>query len=157
MMTAPANRTSTGAWGVSLFHAFVSYCGLAAHVSQEQGGIRVRKVLAALDCGRVINPDLVKAQIEGGCIFGAGAALSSEITIADGAVEQSNFADFPMMTMATAPQVDVEILASEADPGGVGEVGTAGIASAITNAIFALGGKRIRRLPVSSTMPVWSA
>ncbi len=157
MMTAPANRTSVGAWGVSLFHAFGSYCALAVHVSREQGGVRVRKVLAALDCGRAINPDMVSAQIEGGCIFGAGAALSGEITLANGAVEQSNFADFPMMTMATAPHVDVEIIASEADPGGVGEVGTAGIAPAITNAIFALDGTRIRRLPVSSTMPVWSA
>jgi isoquinoline 1-oxidoreductase beta subunit len=109
-------------------------------------------VVCALDCGQVINPDTIQAQLQGGAMFGLSAALTNEITIAGGRVQQSNFHDFPALRISEAPKVEVYVVSSEESPGGVGETGTACVAAALCNAIYAATGKRIRTLPVSRGM-----
>ena len=136
--------------GVSIQHAFGSYLAQVVEVSvSEKGEPRVERVVCAMDCGQVVNPDGVRAQLEGGVTFGLSAALANEITIADGHVQQSNFNDFPSLRIPEAPRVEVHLLASGEAPGGVGETGTSCVAAALCNAIFAATGKRVRRLPVS--------
>jgi isoquinoline 1-oxidoreductase subunit beta len=136
--------------GVSIQHAFGSYLAQVVEVSvNEKGEPRVERVVCAMDCGQVVNPDGVRAQLEGGVTFGLSAALANEITIADGRVQQSNFNDFPSLRLPEAPRVEVHLLASGEAPGGVGETGTSCVAAALCNAIFAATGKRVRRLPVS--------
>ena len=102
-----------------------------------------------MDCGQVVNPEGVHAQLAGGVTFGLSAALENEITIADGRVQQSNFNDFRALRINEAPRVETHLLSSAQPPGGVGETGTACVAAALCNAIFAATGKRVRRLPVS--------
>jgi isoquinoline 1-oxidoreductase beta subunit len=114
-----------------------------------KGQPRVERVVCAMDCGQVVNPDTVRAQLEGGVMFGLSAALGNEITIANGRVRQSNFHDFPSLRMPDAPRVETHLLASGEAPGGVGETGTACVAAALCNAIFAATGKRVRTLPVN--------
>jgi isoquinoline 1-oxidoreductase subunit beta len=136
--------------GVSLQFAFGSYLAQVAEVSVDaQGQVRVERVVCAMDCGQVVNPDGVRAQLEGGVMFGLSAALANEITIADGRVQQTNFNDFPSLRIAAAPKVEVHLIASTESPGGVGETGTACVAAALCNAIYAATGKRVRTLPVS--------
>jgi isoquinoline 1-oxidoreductase beta subunit len=136
--------------GVSIQNAFGSYLAQVVEVSvSEKGEPRVERVVCAMDCGQVVNPDGVRAQLEGGVTFGLSAALANEITIADGRVQQSNFNDFPSLRIPEAPRVEVHLLASGEAPGGVGETGTSCVAAALCNAIFAATGKRVRRLPVS--------
>jgi len=108
----------------------------------------VHRVVCAVDCGYVINPETVRAQMEGGIIFGLTAALKSEITLKDGRVEQSNFYDYPMLRIFESPEIEVHIVPSAASPTGVGEPGVPPVASALANAIFAACGKRVRRLPI---------
>jgi isoquinoline 1-oxidoreductase beta subunit len=96
-----------------------------------------------------VNPDTIRAQLEGGVMFGLGAALANEITIANGRVQQSNFNDFPSLRISEAPKVEVHLIPSSETPGGVGETGTACVGAALCNAIYAATGKRIRTLPVS--------
>jgi isoquinoline 1-oxidoreductase beta subunit len=121
-----------------------------AEVSVDSGGeVTVHKIYCAIDCGDVVNPDIVKAQMEGAVIFGLTAALYGEITIENGRVQQSNFHDYPMLTLKDAPPVETEIIISGSRRTGVGESGVPPIAPAVTNAIFAATGHRIRRLPVS--------
>jgi len=112
------------------------------------GSVRVHRVVCAVDCGPVVNPDIVEAQIESAVVYGLTAALMGEITIERGRVNQSNFHDYPILSMRDMPVVDVHIVASTDTQGGIGEVGTPPIAPAVCNAIFAATGKRIRRLPV---------
>jgi isoquinoline 1-oxidoreductase subunit beta len=136
--------------GVSIQHAFGSYLALVAEVSvNEKGEPRVERVVCAMDCGRAVNPDGVRAQLEGGVTFGLSAALGNEITIADGRVQQSNFHDFQSLRIAEAPRVETHLISSSESPGGVGETGTACVAAALCNAIFAATGRRVRTLPVS--------
>jgi isoquinoline 1-oxidoreductase beta subunit len=97
----------------------------------------------------VVNPDTVRAQMEGGIMFGLTAALFNEITLKDGRVEQSNFDDYRMLRINEAPVVEVYVVKSAEAPGGIGEPGTSALAPALTNAIFAATGKRIRKLPVN--------
>jgi isoquinoline 1-oxidoreductase beta subunit len=104
-----------------------------------------------VDCGRAINPDIVKAQMEGGIIFGLTAALKTEITLKDGRVQQTNFHDYQMLRMFESPEIEVFIVPSDENPTGVGEPGVPPVAPALTNAIFAVTGKRIRRLPIRSS------
>jgi isoquinoline 1-oxidoreductase beta subunit len=135
--------------GVSAQFAFGTYMAQVAEVSVgADGEVRVHRVVCALDCGQVVNPDTVVAQMEGGVVFGLTAALWSQVTFDKGRVQQSNFGDYRMMRINEAPVVEVHIVASGDEPGGIGEPGTAGIAPALANAVFAATGKRIRKLPI---------
>ena len=134
---------------VSVQFAFGSYMSQVAEVTvAKDGGVRVQRVVCAVDCGMVVNPDTVKAQIEGGIIFGITAALYGQITLKKGRVEQSNFDNYRMLRINDAPVVEVHIIKSTEAPGGIGEPGTAAVFPAVANAIFAATGKRIRKLPV---------
>jgi isoquinoline 1-oxidoreductase beta subunit len=141
---------SGAAQGIAFAGHAGSILAQIVELSVESGGeIKVHKVYCAIDCGDVVNPDIVKAQIEGGIIFGLNAALYGEITIENGRVQQSNFNDYPILTLKDAPVVETEIIISGARLGGVGESGVPPIAPAVTNAIFAATGQRIRKLPIS--------
>ncbi|MGH8653583.1 MAG: molybdopterin cofactor-binding domain-containing protein [Gammaproteobacteria bacterium] len=136
--------------GVSVQYAFGTFLSEVAEVAvSKDGEVRVQRVVCAVDCGMTVNPDTVKAQIEGGIIFGLSAALFGEITIKDGRVEQNNFHDYRVLRIDEAPAIEVYLVNSTEAPGGIGEPGTVGAAPALTNAIFAATGKRIRKLPVN--------
>jgi isoquinoline 1-oxidoreductase beta subunit len=138
--------------GIAAHFSFDSYVAQVVEASVAKSGeVRVHRVVCAVDCGRVINPDTVKAQMEGGIIFGLTAALKTEITFKNGRVEQSNFNDYPMVRIFEAPEIEVHIVPSTEKPTGVGEPGVPPVAPALTNAIFAVTGKRIRRLPIRSS------
>ena len=135
--------------GMALHASFGSFVAQAAEVSVNPAGrIRVNRVVCAIDCGRVVNPEIVKAQMESGIVFGLSAALHGAITFKQGRVEQSNFNDYPVLRMVEMPKIDVHIVASQEPPGGVGEPGVPPIAAAVANAVFSATGKRIRRLPI---------
>jgi isoquinoline 1-oxidoreductase beta subunit len=139
--------------GVSCQFAFGSYLAQVADVSVGPGGdVRVHRVVCAVDCGQTVNPDTVAAQMEGGIIFGLTAALWGEITLDKGRVQQSNFNDYRVMRINEAPAIEVHIVTSKDDPGGIGEPGTAGAAPALANAVFAATGKRIRKLPIGDQL-----
>ena len=137
--------------GIALLHAFgETYIAEVAEVSVSiEGEVRVQRVVCAVDCGTIVNPDTVKAQMESGIIFGITAALFGEITIKDGRVEQGNFDDYKMLRIDEAPLIDVHLVMSTEAPGGVGEPGTSAVMPAVTNAIFAATGTRIRKLPIA--------
>jgi len=105
-----------------------------------------------VDCGVVVNPDTIHAQMEGGIVFGLSAALYGEITIKDGRVEQTNFGDYRVLRINEIPDIDVHIVTSTQAPGGIGEPGTSCVMPALTNAIFAATGQRIRKLPVGTQL-----
>jgi isoquinoline 1-oxidoreductase beta subunit len=135
--------------GVALQHAFATYMAMVAEVEvAKDGTARVRRVTCALDCGTVVNPDTVRAQIQSAVMFGTTAALYGEITLKSGRVEQTNFDTYQMLRMNEAPAVDVHIVENSEPPGGMGEAGTSAIVPAIANAIFAATGKRLRKMPV---------
>lgn len=139
--------------GVSTQFAFGSYMAQVAEVSVgPDGDVRVHRVVCAVDCGQNVNPDTIVAQMEGGIVFGASAALWDEVTIEKGRVQQTNFSDYRVMRMPEAPAVEVYIVNSHDDPGGIGEPGTAGIAPALANAVFAATGKRVRKLPIGEQL-----
>ena len=139
--------------GISLLHAFGSYIAQVAEVSvSKQGDVRVGRVVCAVDCGTIVNPDTVKAQMESGIIFGISAALWGEITLKNGRVEQHNFNDYRVLRLPEAPVIEVHLVQSTAAPGGVGEPGTSAVMPAVANAIFAATGKRIRKLPVKDQL-----
>jgi isoquinoline 1-oxidoreductase beta subunit len=142
----PAGRTR----GIAMVESFSSYVAEVAEVSvnRSSGEVRVHRVVCVVDCGRVVNPDTVKAQMEGAICYGLTAALKGSITIDKGRVEQSNFNDYDMVRMNEMPAVEVHIVPSNEAPGGCGEPGTPPIAPAVCNAIFAATGKPIRRLPI---------
>ncbi len=136
--------------GVSLQFVFATYMAQVAEVEvSKDGTVRVRRVVCAVDCGTVVNPDTVRAQIQSAIIFGISAALRGEITLKGGRVEQSNFHDYQVLRMNEAPAVEVYIVNSAEPPGGMGEAGTSAIVPAVTNAIFAATGTRVRKLPVA--------
>ena len=134
--------------GIAVHHSFSTDVATVAEVSIEKGRLRLHRFTCAVDCGRVVNPDTVKAQLEGATGFGLTVALHSAITLKDGRVEQSNFHDYPMLRMHEMPDVSAYIVPSEEPSTGVGEPGVPTVAPALCNAIFALTGKRIRRLPI---------
>jgi isoquinoline 1-oxidoreductase subunit beta len=135
--------------GVALQHVFGSYMAYVAEVEvAKDGAVRVRRVVCALDCGTVVNPDTVRAQVESGAMFGITAALYGEITLKDGRVEQGNFDSYQILRMNEAPQVEVHVIDNGDTPGGLGEAGTSLIAPAVANAIFAATGKRLRKMPI---------
>ena len=139
-------------WGHGLaYHATfgVTHVAYVAEVSVDEAGrVRVHRVVAAVDCGQVINPDNVIAQIEGGIAFGLTAALKAEATLKDGRIQQSNFHDYPILQIDEMPLVEVHIVESDQRPSGMGEMGVPPIAPAVANAVFAATGKRIRHIPI---------
>jgi isoquinoline 1-oxidoreductase beta subunit len=138
--------------GVSLQHVFATYLALIAEVEVPKDGlVRVRRVVCAVDCGTVVNPDTVQAQIQSAIIFGITAALHGQITLKDGRVEQTNFDTYQMLRMNEAPAIEVHIVQRPEPPGGMGECGTSAIVPAVANAIFAATGKRLRKMPVDAT------
>jgi len=144
----PAGR----ARGIAMFECFQT---IVAHVVEitltPDGNLAVDRIVSAVDCGYAVNPDGLKAQIEGGIIYGLTAALNGEITIDKGAVVQANFPDYEMVRMAQCPEIEIHIVESDAPLGGAGEPGTPPVAPALANAIFAASGIRIRDLPVRNT------
>jgi isoquinoline 1-oxidoreductase beta subunit len=135
--------------GIALRASFGSIVAQVAEVEIGDGIIRVKRVTCAVDCGRVVDPAIVRAQMESGIVYGLSAALYGEITLKDGGVEQSNFSDYDAVRLADAPEITVSIVDSGAGKlGGVGEPGTPPIAPAVANAIFAATGRRLRSLPL---------
>ncbi|MDY6814194.1 MAG: xanthine dehydrogenase family protein molybdopterin-binding subunit [Pseudomonadota bacterium] len=142
---APPGR----ARGVAVHHSFESYVAQVAEVSVAQDGtIRVHRVVCAVDCGQVVNPLTVRAQMSGGIVFGLGAVLKHAITLRDGGVVEGNFDTYPLIRMNEAPTIEVHIIDSDEAPTGVGEPGVPPIAPAVANAVFAATGRRLRRLPL---------
>ncbi|QOX80473.1 xanthine dehydrogenase family protein molybdopterin-binding subunit [Trichlorobacter lovleyi] len=136
--------------GIAVHESFGSYAAQVAEVSLNKGGgITVHRVVCAIDCGRIVNPDTIKAQMESGIIFGLSAALHGAITLKNGRVEQGNFDSYPLVRMNAAPRIEVHIIPSNEAPGGVGEPGVPPIAPAVANALFALTGARVRTLPMT--------
>jgi isoquinoline 1-oxidoreductase subunit beta len=141
--------------GVALQNVFGSYLAQVAEVEvAPDGSVRVHRVVCAIDCGIVINPDTVEAQLQSGVIFGLTAALYGEITLKNGRVEQSNFDSYQMVRLNEAPTIEVHIIASQEPPGGLGEAGTSGIVPAVANAVFAATGKRLRKMPIDRSAVV---
>ncbi len=135
--------------GIAIQEAFKTIVAEVAEVSvSHTGELKVHRVVAAVDCGRMINPNTVEQQVESGIIFGLTAALRGEITIENGAVAQSNFPDYEMLHMSDMPSIEVHVIESGAELGGMGEPATPPIAAAVSNAVFAATGKRIRELPL---------
>jgi len=133
--------------GVAVHESFNSFAAQVAEVSVSGGEIKVKRVVCVIDCGVAVNPDVIKAQMEGGIGFGLAAALVSEITLENGQVVQSNFHDYQVLRINQMPEVEVHIMPSTQPPTGVGEPGTPPIAPAVANAIFAATGKRLYNLP----------
>lgn len=139
--------------GIAVAQSFGSYVAEVAEVSVAADGTpKVHRVVAAVDCGMTVNPQTIARQIEGGIVYGLSAALYGKITFKDGRVEQGNFHDYPVLRMNEMPKVEVHILPSSEHPGGIGEPGTPPAAPALANAIFAATGKRIRSLPIDTSM-----
>lgn len=135
--------------GIAIAKSFESIVAQVVEISVIRGKVQVHRVVCVIDCGKIVNPDTIQAQMEGGIIYGLTAALTGEISIKDGRVIQSNFHDYTMMKLSDIPLIETYIIESTEAPGGVGEPGTPPIAPAVTNAIFAATGKRIRSLPIS--------
>lgn len=135
--------------GIAVCFSYGSYCAEVAEVSVSPvGKVRVHRVVCAIDCGVTVNPDTIKAQMEGGIVYGLTAAFYGNIEIENGRVKQSNFHDYPMLRINEMPVIEVYIMQSKEDPGGIGEPAVPPIAPAVTNAVFAGTGKRIRSLPI---------
>ncbi|TFY98270.1 xanthine dehydrogenase family protein molybdopterin-binding subunit [Ramlibacter humi] len=135
--------------GVALHESFGSVVAEVAEVSLEQGRPRVHRVVCAIDCGTVVNPGIVAQQMESAVVFALSAALSGRIDIKGGVVQQRNYPDAPLVTLARAPKVETVVVPSGRSPSGVGEPGVPPLAPAVANAVFALTGRRLRRLPLS--------
>lgn len=139
--------------GVAVFSAFGSHMAIVAEVQVDAARqVRVERVVCAIDTGIVVNPDIVRAQIEGGITFGISAALREQITVADGRIEQGNFDTYQILRMHEAPVIEVHIVDSTEEPGGVGEPGTSGAIAAVANAVSAATGKRLTRLPIQQAL-----
>ena len=138
--------------GIAIFECYDTIIGQVAEVTvSKKGEVRVDRIVAGVDCGHVVNPGIVEAQIESGVIYGLSAALYGEITIKDGRVEQSNFSDYQVVTLADTPKIEVYLALSGGSKwGGIGEPGTAPTAPAVANAVFAATGIRARSLPLKN-------
>ncbi len=138
--------------GIAMAESFQSYVAQVAEVSIENGAVRVHKVVCAVDCGVAINPDNIRAQMEGGIGFGLGAILAEELTLTGGAVDQGNYDLYTPLRIEGMPEIEVHIVPSTERPTGVGEPGVPPIGPAVANAIHALTGRRIRALPIARAM-----
>ncbi|HTJ27557.1 MAG TPA: xanthine dehydrogenase family protein molybdopterin-binding subunit [Candidatus Limnocylindria bacterium] len=138
--------------GIAFVYWFGSFGAMVADVSMQGNMPKVHRVVAAMDCGIAVNPDIIAQQVQGGTNYGLSHALTSKITIKNGRVQQSNFFDFTVLRMADAPRIEVHIVPSSETPSGIGELGVPPIAPAVGNAIFALTGKRVRSLPFSDAL-----
>jgi isoquinoline 1-oxidoreductase beta subunit len=148
---APAGR----ARGIAVVQSFGTVVAEVCEASlKDDGTPKVHKVWAAVDCGTTVNPRNAEAQIMGGIVMGLSAALGEAITLEGGAVQQSNFGDYPLLHLADAPEIAVQFIDSGAEMGGIGEPGVPPIAPALSNALFALTGKRVRQLPVKAQAAV---
>jgi isoquinoline 1-oxidoreductase subunit beta len=134
--------------GIACHFSFDSYVANVTEVAIENGHVKVKRIVSAVDIGTVVNPDGVRAQVEGAIVYGLTAALKSQITIQNGQVVQENFNKFTTLSMKETPRIEVHIVPSTAAPTGIGEPGLPPTAPALMNAIFAATGKRIRRLPL---------
>lgn len=152
--------TKEGQWGAPLPRGrgrgvAVLYSGWGSYLAQvadvevmASGEVRVHRIVCAVDCGQVVNPDIARAQIEGGVVYGISGALWGEVTLKNGRVEQSNFHNYRVVRMNEAPPIEVYLVRNGEAPGGIGEPGTAVTAAALNNAIYAATGKRLRKLPL---------
>ncbi|RYZ69642.1 MAG: xanthine dehydrogenase family protein molybdopterin-binding subunit [Proteobacteria bacterium] len=140
---APKGR----AWGISLHESFGTIIGQMAEVSIDNGTPVVHKIWAAANCGRVVNPEQAKTQIEGGIVLGLTAAFYGQIKIEGGVIQTGNFDDYPVMRINQMPQVEVAFVKSTAKPTGLGEPGVAPVAPAVANALYRLTKQRLRKLP----------
>ena len=134
--------------GIACYASFGSWVAEVAEVSVQGKELRVHQVVAAVDCGRVVNPDTVRAQVESAVVYGLSAALRGEITLERGRVKQGNFDDYEPLRLHEMPAVEVHLVPSSEDPGGIGEPGLPPIAPAVANAVFAATGQRLRRMPL---------
>ncbi len=134
--------------GIAGYYSFESYTAAVAEVGVKNGGVKVHRLVYAVDCGRPINPEGIRAQVESAAIYGLSAALHDAITISGGRVEQSNFHDYQMPRISETPKIEVHVVMSKEEPTGIGEPGLPVVVPAVCNAIFAATGKRIRRLPI---------
>ena len=141
-------------WGISFLRSFGSFVAAATKVEVKNNKVTVLEMHTAVDCGIVVTPDRVKAQMEGAMIFGLSIALMNEISVKDGQVQQSNFHDYPVARISQAPEMHVHIVESDAPPGGIGEPGVPPVAPSITNAIYHASKIRIRDLPVNKVLSV---
>jgi isoquinoline 1-oxidoreductase subunit beta len=140
----PAGR----ARGIAVHASFGSFCAQVGEVSIQDRAITVHRVVCAVDCGRAINPETIRAQMEGGIVFGLSAALYGQVTMKQGRVQQSNFHDYPVLRLNSMPVVEVHIVPSTERPSGIGEPGTPLMAAVLGNALFTLTGQRVRSLPL---------
>jgi isoquinoline 1-oxidoreductase beta subunit len=133
--------------GIAVHKSFGTYVASVAEVTVDKRDVKVDRIVAAVDCGVAITPDVIRAQIEGGTGYALGAALRDQITLKNGVVEQTNFDEYEPLRISDMPKVEVHIVTSNEPPSGVGEPGVPPVAPAVTNAIFAATGKRLRSLP----------
>ena len=139
--------------GIALCSGFGSFMAQVVEASVDKdGSVSPTRVVCVVDCGLMVNPDTVRAQMESGIIFGLSAALFGEITLKEGRVEQTNFGDYRVLRMNESPRIDVHLIKNSEAPGGIGEPGTSCIMPALTNAVYAATGKRIRKLPVGQQL-----
>jgi isoquinoline 1-oxidoreductase beta subunit len=137
--------------GIALMEGYDSYLAQVAEVSlNKNGSVKVHKVTVAADVGHMVNPDTVEAQLQSSIVFGVGAVLKHQITMTNGRVQETNYNSYEPVRMYESPQIDIVLVKSTEKPGGIGEPGTAVAAPAIANAVAALTGKRVRRLPITA-------
>jgi isoquinoline 1-oxidoreductase subunit beta len=135
--------------GIALMSGYDTYIAQVADVSVEGNQLKINRIVCAIDCGQMVNPDIVHAQAEGSIVFGLGAALFNEINIANGRVKEQNFNDYRLLRLNETPKIEVYVMDSSEKPGGMGEPAVAVVAPAVCNAIFAATRKRIRALPIA--------
>ena len=141
---APAGRFR----GIGLMEGYGTAMAQVAEVSVSGPKVRVHRVVVAADLGKMVNPNIVRQQLESSIIFGLGAVLYGEITVKDGRVQQSNFHDYQVVRMSESPKIEMHIVESNEKPAGIGEPGTALVGPTVANAVFAATGKRLRKLPL---------
>ena len=134
--------------GVAVHKSFNSYVAEVAEVSVTDGKVKLERIVAAVDVGVAVNPDVIRAQVEGAIGYGLGHVMRNKITFTDGEVDQSNFPDYEPLRIGDMPKIEVHIVPSNEAPTGIGEPGLPPAGPAIANAIFAATGKRVMRLPM---------